>query len=469
MRRFAMLAAATALAAPVAAASTASASAAPLTSAVAKQLNHVGRSTGGYVLDTTTGRVLASVRADTARIPASVEKLYTTSTALLRFGADGTLDTSVLGAGSLGDDGTWHGDLYLHGQGDPTFASESFVAKSYGIGTSMQQVAEAVAATGITRVTGRVYGDESWFDARRGGPSTNWAYDLYIGGGLSALLYDRGLATESGTSRQSQPALFTAQQLTRTLKADGVRVMRPARIGTAPANAQPVADVPSPPMSTLVRLTLGDSDNLYAEQLLKAIGAKFGSAGTTPAGVAVVKQTLKRFGIAPRIVDGSGLSRADATSPRTVVTLLDSLRSQAGFRSGFPVAGRSGTLKNRMRGSAAQDRCQAKTGTLSNVSGLAGYCRTANNHVLAFSFMSNYVNTTTAKAAEDRLAILLATRRPRGTPLATVPTSTTPPTSATPPTDTTAPPTRTTAPPTATPAQGGGGGAGVPAGVSGTR
>ncbi|HEY4277474.1 MAG TPA: D-alanyl-D-alanine carboxypeptidase/D-alanyl-D-alanine-endopeptidase [Conexibacter sp.] len=425
MRRLALLAAATSLAAPlVAQTATATASAAPLDAAVSTQLKRMGGVSGGYVLDTTTGRVLASVRADTARIPASVEKLYTTSTALLRFGADGTLDTSVLGSGSLGDDGTWHGDLYLHGEGDPTFASQSFVAKSYGIGTSMQQLADTVADAGITRVTGRVYGDESWFDLRRGGPSTKWAYDLYIGGGLSALLYDRGLAKEDGTALQAQPALFTAQQLTRTLKADGVRVMRPAMSGTTPEGAQPVAEVPSPPMSTLVRLTLGDSDNLYAEQLLKAIGARYGTTGSTPAGVSVVKQTIKRFGIAPRIVDGSGLSRGDATTPRMVVTLLNAMGAQPGFRSSMPVAGRTGTLENRMRGTSAQDRCQAKTGTLSNVSGLAGYCRTANNHVVAFSFMSNNVSTTAAKAAEDRLAIMLARQRPAGTALTTVPTTT---------------------------------------------
>jgi D-alanyl-D-alanine carboxypeptidase/D-alanyl-D-alanine-endopeptidase (penicillin-binding protein 4) len=412
VRRLALLLSAAALTAP--AALSATASALPLDSAVARELSRGGGVNGGYVLDTTTGRVLASVRADTPRIPASVEKLYTTSTALLRFGADGTLDTTVLGDGTLQDDGTWRGDLWLHGSGDPTFGSQSFIDRSYGVGASVDQLADALAEVGVTRVTGRIYGDESWFDLRRGGPSTNWGFDVWVGGALSALMYNRGLAKEDGSALQKSPALFAAQQLTAALKRSGVRVGKAAASGTAPADAQQLAAVSSPPMSTLTKLTLVDSDNLYAEQLLKTLGAKFGSAGSTTAGAAVARQTLKRFKIAPKIADGSGLSRQNATSPRQVVTLLDGMRAQQGFRTSMPVAGRTGTLAKRMRGTSAQDRCQAKTGTLSNVSGLAGYCRTANNHLIAFAFLSNSTYTVSAKAAEDRLAIMLARQRPTG-------------------------------------------------------
>lgn len=412
MRRLALLLSAAALSAPAALAQTASA--APLDSAVARELARAGGVNGGYVLDTTTGRVLASVRADTPRIPASVEKTYTTAAALLSFGADGTLDTSVLGNGRLLDDGTWRGDLYLRGSGDPTFGSESFIARSYGVGTSVQEVAEAVADAGITRVTGRVYGDESRFDLRRGGPSTNWGYDIWLGGSLSALLYNRGLAKEDGSARTSAPALFAAQQLTTALRSEGIRVAKKASSGTAPDAAEELASVSSPPMSTLARLVLVDSDNLYAEQLLKALGAHHGSSGSTTAGATVARQALRRFRVAPKLADGSGLSRQNATSPRQVVMMLDGMRDEPGFRAGLPVAGRDGTLSRRMRGTSAQDRCQAKTGTLSNVSALAGYCRTANNHVVAFAFLANSVYTPSAKAAEDRLAIMLARQRPAG-------------------------------------------------------
>jgi D-alanyl-D-alanine carboxypeptidase/D-alanyl-D-alanine-endopeptidase (penicillin-binding protein 4) len=410
-----------------------SATAAPLDALVAKGLTRAGGLSGGYVLDTTTGRTLASVRADTPRIPASVNKLYTSSTALLRFGPDGTLTTRVVGVGTLDDAGTWHGDLYLRGGGDPTFGSASFDRLAYGLGTNVSTLAARVRAAGILRVTGRVRGDESWLDSLRGGPASGYALDLDIGGPLGGLLYNRGLAREDGSALQQQPAKFAAQQLTLELRRAHVRVAQGAATGAAPTDAQEIATVASPTMATLVRLTLVPSDNLFAEMLLKNVGARFGASGSTVAGVAVVKRTLRPFGVRPQIADGSGLSRLDHTSPRQVVRLLNALRTNTTFRAALPVAGRSGTLAERMRRTSAQDRCQAKTGTLSNVSALAGYCRTPNGHLLAFAFIENRVYTPTAKAAEDRLTIALARSRPGSTP----PSTPTPTPVPTPPTPTT--------------------------------
>ena len=411
-------------------ASAGSATAAPLDGIVSGELSRAGGVSGGYVLDTTTGRTLAAVRADTPRIPASVEKLYTTSTALLRFGPNATLQTDVVGVGTLDDAGTWHGDLYLRGGGDPTFGSASFDRLAYGLGTTVSTLAARVRAAGILRVTGRIRGDESWLDRLRGGPASGYALDLDIGGPLGGLLFNRGLAREDGSALQAQPAKFAAQQLTLELRRARVRVPQSPAVGTAPAAAEEIASVDSPTMATLIRLTLVPSDNLFAEMLLKNVGASFGTSGSTAAGVAVVKRTIARYGVRPQIADGSGLSRVDHTSPRQVVTLLNALRANAFLRAALPVAGRSGTLAARMRGTSAQDRCQAKTGTLSNVSALAGYCRTLNGHVLAFAFIENSVYTLTAKAAEDRLAIALAQSRPGGAPLpapvAAPPATTTP-------------------------------------------
>lgn len=412
MRRLALLATVLGLAAPAATVTTAHA--APLDASLARELARGGGANGAYVMDVSTGRVLGAVRADTARIPASVEKLYTSATALLQLGADATLDTQVLGRGTLTAAGVWKGDLYLRGSGDPTFGSSTFTQYDGGRGTSVDALADAVAEAGITRVSGRVYGDESLFDLRRGGPSTNWGYDVWIGGPLSGLLYNRGLAKENGSALAKQPAQFAAQQLTTALKRAGVPVARAAALGTAPESAEELASVASPPLSRIVQLTLVPSDNLFAEQLLKVVGAHVDGVGTTVGGARVAKQTLKQFGISPRIADGSGLSRADATTPRHVVKLLDGLRDQQGFRAGMPVAGRSGTLARRMRGTIAQDRCQAKTGTLSNVSALAGYCTTPNNHTIAFALMFNSVSTYYAKAAEDRIVQLLARQKPGG-------------------------------------------------------
>ena len=398
--------------------------AAPLDALVAGQLARAGGVSGGYVLDTTTGRTLAAVRADTPRIPASVEKLYTSATALLRFGPTATLETTVLGDGELDDGGTWQGDLYLHGGGDPTFGSFAFTRRAYGLGATVGDLAARVRAAGIRRVSGRVYGDESWLDRLRGGPASGFALDLDIGGPLGGLMFNRGLAREDGSALQAMPAKFAAQQLTLELRRAGVRVARGPGEGLAPPDAQEIATVDSPAIATLIRLTLVPSDNLFAEMLLKNVGAHFGAVGSTSAGIGVARGTVARFGIRPRISDGSGLSRANATSPRQVVGLLHALRADPAFRAALPIAGRSGTLATRMRRTSAQDRCQAKTGTLSNVSALAGYCRTPNGHVLAFAFIENLVYTPTAKAAEDRLTVALARYRPAGIAPTPIPTPT---------------------------------------------
>lgn len=408
------------------------ASAAPLDAGFARQLARVGAATGAYVLDTTTGHTLVALRPDVPRNPASVEKLYTTSTALLRFGPGGTLQTSVLGTGALdAATGTWQGDLYLRGGGDPTFGSASFALRAYGTGASVTQLATALKARGIRAITGRVYGDESFLDLLRGDPAAGYGLDLAdLGGPLSGLLYNRGFAKEDGSAVQTRPAAFAAQQLAVALRHRGVAVSASVGERTAPAGATQLAGVASPPMATLVRLTLQPSDNLFAEMLVKDLGARFGGAGSTAAGAAVVKATIRRFHVHPAIVDGSGLSRADRTTPHQVVNLLIAMRGNAALRAALPVPGGPGTLEFRMRGSAAQGRCAAKTGTLSNVSALAGYCRSANGHLLAFAFLENHAFTPLAKAIEDRLAAALARSRPAGqapvTPPAPLPTTTTP-------------------------------------------
>src|SRR5206468_3025794 len=103
------------------------------------------------------------------------------------------------------------------------------------------------------------------------------------------------------------------------------------------------------------------------ETLLKDLGARFGGAGTTVAGSGVVKAWLGRLGIKPQIVDGSGLSDQDRTSPTEVVALFRAMTGPqaaigATLLPALPVAGRSGTLIHRMRGTAAAGRCTAKTG-----------------------------------------------------------------------------------------------------------
>ena len=154
------------------------------------------------------------------------------------------------------------------------------------------------------------------------------------------------------------------------------------------------------------------SDNFMAEMLVKVLGSQFGGAGSTAAGTRVIREELSELEIEPSVVDGSGLSRGDRTSPRDVVTLLGEHGADAAFTGSLAVAGRTGTIASRMRGTPAQDRCRAKTGTLHDVSALAGYCTTAGGNQVAFAFLMNYVSPWNARVLQDRMAVALAKYRP---------------------------------------------------------
>lgn len=380
--------------------------------ALRKDLQTVGGADGAYVVDLSSGRALFGFNSTKGRIPASVQKLYTTSTALLRLGPSAVLKTTVLGTGRLGRSGTWRGTLYLRGGGDPTFGGATFDRATYGTGTTVQTLARRLRAAGILRLSGRIVADESRFDSLRGTPATGYRRSFYLEGQLSALAYDRGFANANWTAFQRHPARFAAKRFAAALRAAGVKVPSEAAIstGVTPANAHPLAAATSPPLRTLIELTNTPSDNFFAEMLLKNLGAELGGGGTTAAGAGVVRRALSnKFGIKPRFDDGSGLSRYDSTSPRQVVTLLSRLAKDRVFVQSLAIAGKTGTLADEMRGTRAQGRCRGKTGTLSDVASLAGYCQARDGHRLAFAFFVNRVaNPDFAHGIEARMAVALA-------------------------------------------------------------
>ena len=387
------------------------ATAAALQGHMAHELTLAGAQSGAYVYDMNTAQVLFSERAQQRRAPASVEKLYTATTALERMGPTARLETTVLGTGRLAPGGVWEGNLYLRGGGDPTFGSESFIRSHYGgVGTTLSALVTQLETTdGIHRVTGEVEGDESYFDSLRGEPSSGYAWDPFLEGTLSALAFNRGeTGTETGPHA---PAAYAARQLRAALRAAGVAVPRGGGAASTPTGAVRLAGVPSPTISQLLGLTLPPSDNFFAETLLKDLGARFGGAGTTAAGAKVVRETVAQLGVHPQVVDGSGLSREDQTSPYEVVTLLNEIAHTAlgtVLRGDLAVAGHTGTLSERMRGTAAAGRCQGKTGTLTGVSNLVGYCTAADGDELAFAFFTDGIELYAAHTLQDNMAITLA-------------------------------------------------------------
>ena len=172
-----------------------------------------------------------------------------------------------------------------------------------------------------------------------------------------------------------------------------------------------LASVSSPNAARLLKLTLKPSDNYLAEMLAKNLGAEASKKGTTKEGARVVARFAARLGSRVKLADGSGLSRADRASPESVARLLLAMRKRADFKTffdGLTIAGRDGTLGNRMRSGPARGNCRGKTGTLSNVSTLSGYCTARSGDVYVFSILMNGVNPFGARKLQDRMVQAIA-------------------------------------------------------------
>lgn len=373
-------------------------SASSLSAGLAKALRSAGGRSGAWVLDAESGQLLFGSGAGRRLQLASNTKLFTTATALGRFGPDGEFETTVWAGDDVADGDVSKG-LFLRGEGDPTLSTR-------GLAT----LAARVAAAGVETIKGPVIYDDSFLDRRDSIPQHGISPDPL--GTLSALTLNGG----SGRS----PERSAARALGDALRRAGVTIGRKLRRGTVPkeaSGAEQVAVLGSPPISTLARLTNVPSNNFFAEMLLKNLGGAFGALGSTREGVEVLRDFAAERGARFRGENGSGLSRADRASPASVGALLESMLSdesadekelREAFIQSLAVAGRSGTLAGRMRGTAAAGRCVAKTGTLNSVSALSGYCFRSDGEATVFSILNNRVDTNRARSAQDRMAALIA-------------------------------------------------------------
>jgi len=372
-----------------------------------------GPASGLLVVAAESGEVLCARAAGTQRPLASNMKLFTTSTALSLLGPQTRIPTKVFSDGRLDPDGVLHGSLYIQGGGDPTLGTPAFY-DSYlaGLGANLFALTPQIRAAGIHSVTGRLYADDTVFDRLRGVADSGYATSPEIGP-LSGLDLNSGFSGSSSASGfSSDPAKLAASKLARSLSAGGVSVPPKVALAATPAGAQRVAVVRSPTLTRIVNTTDVYSDNFFAEMLIKLIGARFGGAGTTAAGAAVVADFARQHGSGVHAVDGSGLTRSNRASPRQVVNLLLSMRESPigeDFVEDLAVAGREGTVADRMHGTAAYGRCRTKTGTLTGVSNLSGYCFDASGRVVVFSaLMGSVSNLTLAHLEQDRIAAAAA-------------------------------------------------------------
>jgi D-alanyl-D-alanine carboxypeptidase/D-alanyl-D-alanine-endopeptidase (penicillin-binding protein 4) len=378
-----------------------------------------GARTGLAVYDRTSGRFLAIHNGRGQLRPGSNMKLATSAALLARFGPSARLKTRIMASGPLAA-GTVTGSLFMVGGGDPSLATKPFARALHGGGgTLVKDVAAAVAARGISQVTGRLYGDESAFDSRRTGPIWKPSYWQDCPP-ISALSVNEDLFRIGHPQASSNPPLFAAQILKKSLKNRGVAFRKAPRVRVHPGTAWVVAAIASPRISRLVRQMDLPSDNYYAEVLTKALAVHAGLRGTTANGTLTTRRTLRALGVklhGSSLVDGSGLSLGDHLSARQILGILRrSARQSWGFylHEALPVAGVSGTLSDRMRTGPAHRNAHAKTGTLNTASALSGYVRSANGHQLVFSILQNRrprIDVLAAHRLQDSIVQLLAGSR----------------------------------------------------------
>jgi D-alanyl-D-alanine carboxypeptidase/D-alanyl-D-alanine-endopeptidase (penicillin-binding protein 4) len=372
-----------------------------------------GAASGLLVVDAESEQVLCASAPSRARPLASNMKLFTTSTALSKFGPEHRIATKVFRDGRVDADGLLHGSLYLRGGGDPSLGTPGFY-NSYlaGLGTNLFALAPQIKAAGIESITGRLYADDTIFDRRRGVADSGYATSSYIGP-LSGLAFNSGFSgSTSASGFSSDPAKLATTKLASSLRKAGVQVPPQVALGPTPPNAERVALVRSPSLDQIVNLTDVYSDNFFAETLIKLLGAEFGGAGTTAAGASVVEAFARANGSAVQATDGSGLTRSNRSSPREVVDLLLGMQDdEAGeeFIQDLALAGQEGTVASRMEGTAAYGRCRTKTGTISGVSNLSGYCFNRSGRIVAFSIlMAGVGNLSLAHLDQDRIAAAAA-------------------------------------------------------------
>jgi D-alanyl-D-alanine carboxypeptidase/D-alanyl-D-alanine-endopeptidase (penicillin-binding protein 4) len=354
------------------------------------------RRTAALVVDVRTGKVVFDRGSRLSLRPASAEKLAVALAALRILGPRYTFRTEVVGVGERRGK-AWAGDLVLVGGGDPTLDL-----------ADIEALARRVRARGVRRVTGRVLGDDRHYDAQRDAPGWKPGFAGIESRPLSALSVEGARVAGLDASAAS-----AARALTAALERRGVEVAGAARSGRAPEGAAVLASDTSAPLAAIVGHMNRESDNFYAELLLKELGATTTGLGSSEAGAQIVLDELRRAGVpvrGVRIVDGSGLSLDDRLTPAALVAILLEGASDETIRDAFiaslAVAGISGTMENRLGTRPTRGQVIAKTGTTNVASALAGFVR--RRYVFAILQNGSPVPYWTARVAQDRFVTALA-------------------------------------------------------------
>ena len=337
---------------------------------------------GLMVYDLDTDQVVYAYNERQRQRPASVMKLVTSITALDMLGGDYGYHTGFCYRGDLVND-TLRGDLYCVGGFDPTVSQDD-----------MRAFADTIRRFGIGCIDGMIVLDLSMKDTLTYGNGWCWDDD---NDKLIPLLVDK---------KDQFLSVFV-----RELKAAGITLNVTYGKGRLPQHCTEIYRHRSSIDKVLQRM-MKESDNLYAESMFYQI-AKAGSPQTAKAADAsgAMKRLVYRLGLDPinyTFADGSGLSLYNYVSAELIVRLL---RHAYGNREIFdhlypalPIAGVDGTLEKRMKSGPARGNVHAKTGTVSGVSTLGGFCKASNGHELCFAILNQgVVRASDGRAFQDKV------------------------------------------------------------------
>ena len=381
---------------------------------------------GLLIVNPKSADTLYSRNAAKVFMPASNQKLITSTVALAQLGPDFRFRTTFATRGMVRDS-ILDGDLIIIGRGDPTLSDRMLGEAEIG----MRRIADSIAARGIRRITGRLMpGGNLFSDSIY---AYGWELDDILDSGtpVDELFFNEGIVdvhrqiagrdtiVQIGTRNPNRSYL---DALAAALTAKGI-TFAGMTDSAADVNAPPTTlfETFSPPLREILPHFLKPSQNQIGEILLKTIGLERGGAGIADSGVAVVKRQLLAWGAAPDgfyPYDGSGLSRHDLVSPETLIRLLGNAQGEPWFQifyDALPVAGVDGTLRSRMKGTPAAGNMHAKTGTIEFVRSLSGYITDADGDRLIFSILCNNFTIPVDQVTkmQDAIGVLLATYRSR--------------------------------------------------------
>jgi D-alanyl-D-alanine carboxypeptidase/D-alanyl-D-alanine-endopeptidase (penicillin-binding protein 4) len=404
-------------------------------------------------------------RPDLALTPASTQKVLVAVAAVHVLGPDFRFETRLVAA-QPPREGVVEG-LWLVGSGDPFLATPEYLTHLAGRprarerrSTPLAALADELARAGVRSVPGGIRGDDSRYDRTRTVPTWKPGYvaDNHVGP-LGALVVNGGFSRFAPPeARADDPAAHAAGELARLAHDRGVDVPLTGGSGTAPSPSVTVAEVRSEPLTEMVTAMLRESDNLAAELLVREIGRRRSGDGSTPAGTAAVVRELAALGLPVaglRLGDGSGLEVTNTASCALLASALRpgmgqglgqgphapeepgaSTRPEPGGSGGDPggarggaaqppeslrpngpvpgdvrswlaVAGRSGTLVERLVGTPLEGKLAAKTGSLRGVTGLTGFVD--GRRRLSFALLANGAfSEAGGRLLQDRLVAVLA-------------------------------------------------------------